>query len=85
MGKYLKSHNNNKFKISAPRWNEEFELPDGLDHILNQIFKIILNISFKKHETVTDNPSTRIYMNKRENRITLKIKTGCYHILKLWR
>ena len=24
-----KSYNNNKFKISAPTWNEEFELPDG--------------------------------------------------------
>ena len=23
------SCNNNKFKISAPAWNEEFELPDG--------------------------------------------------------
>ena len=23
------SHNNNKFKISAPTWSEEFELPDG--------------------------------------------------------
>ena len=23
------SHENNKFKISAPTWNEEFELPDG--------------------------------------------------------
>ena len=24
-----KSNKNNKFKISAPTWNEEFELPDG--------------------------------------------------------
>ena len=24
-----KSYKNNKFKISAPKWNEEFELPDG--------------------------------------------------------
>ena len=23
-----RSHKNNKFKISAPTWNEEFELPD---------------------------------------------------------
>ena len=23
------SYNNNQFKISAPAWNEEFELPDG--------------------------------------------------------
>ena len=23
------SYNNNKFKISAPTWSEEFDLPDG--------------------------------------------------------
>ena len=23
------SYNNNKFKISAPTWSEEYELPDG--------------------------------------------------------
>ena len=23
------SHNNNKFKISTPTWNDKFELPDG--------------------------------------------------------
>ena len=32
----------------------------------------------KKHETVTDNPSIKIYANKIENRITVKIKTGYY-------
>ena len=52
-----------------------------MDHILYQILKVILNISQKKkkkHETVTDNPSKRIYVNKRQNRITFKIKTGYY-------
>ena len=29
MEKYKKSYKNNKFKISPPTWNEEFELPDG--------------------------------------------------------
>ena len=29
MEKYKKSYKNNKFKISAPTWNEEFVLPDG--------------------------------------------------------
>ena len=28
MGNIKKSYKNNKFKISAPIWNEEFELPD---------------------------------------------------------
>ena len=27
--KIKSSYNNNKFKISAPTWNNEFELPDG--------------------------------------------------------
>ena len=36
------SHNNNKFKISALTWNDEFELPDG--SYLCQIFKIALGL-----------------------------------------
>ena len=36
------SNNNNKFKISARRWNDKFDLPDGL--FLCQIFKINLSI-----------------------------------------
>ena len=41
------SYRNNKFKISAPTWNEEFELPDGpysVSQCTYQIFLIILNI-----------------------------------------
>ena len=49
-----------------------------MDDILYQIFKIILNISLKKYETVTDNPSIRIYINRMKNRITFIIKTGYY-------
>ena len=39
------------------------------DQILYQIFKIILSISSKKHEPVTDNPAIRIHVNKIENRV----------------
>ena len=49
-----------------------------MDHILHQIFKTVLSISSKKHETVTDNLSIMIYVDKIENRITFKIKTGYY-------
>ena len=35
-------------------------------------------ICIKKHETVADNYSIRVYANKMENRITFKIKTGYY-------
>ena len=35
------SYNNHKFKISAPTWNDKFELPDGSYFV--SIFKIILS------------------------------------------
>ena len=57
-----KSYKNNKFKISAPTWNEEFELLDESYSILDiqDYFEYIL----KKHEKKTVNPSVRIYINK---------------------
>ena len=48
-----------------------------MDHILYQIFKIILSI-FKKNNENIDNPSIRLNVNKIENRIIFKIKTGYY-------
>ena len=70
------SYNNNKFKISAPSWNEEFELPDGSYSISDtkDYFEYIL----KKHSESVDNPSIKIYVNNIENRITFKIKSGYY-------
>ena len=70
------SYNNNKFKISAPTWSEEFELPDGSYSVsdIQDYFEYIL----KKHSESVDNPSIRIYINKIENRITFKIKNGYY-------
>ena len=44
--------------------------------ILLLLFKIILNLSSKKHETLTENPKVQIYPNKIKNRIVFKIKTG---------
>ena len=35
MEKLKTSYNNNKFKISAPTWNDEFKLPDGAYLILS--------------------------------------------------
>ena len=35
-------------------------------------------IIIKKHEKEADNPPIRIHVNKIENRITFKIKTGYY-------
>ena len=49
------SHNNNKFKISTPTWNDEFELPDGSYSVLDiqDHFEYIL----KKHGEDIDEPS----------------------------
>ena len=68
------SYNNNKFKISAPTWNDEFKLPDGSYSVsdIQDYFEYIL----KKHGENIDNPSVKIYVNKIENRITFKIKNG---------
>ena len=74
--RYKKSHKNNKFKISAPIWNKEFELPDGSYSVSdNQGY---FDYITKKHETVTDNPSIMIYVNKIENKIAFQIKTAYY-------
>ena len=71
-----KSYKNNRFRISAPTWNEEFELTDGSHSVsdIQDYFEYIV----KKHETVTDNLSITIYINKIENRITFKVKTGFF-------
>ena len=61
-------------KISAPTWNEEFELSDGSYSVSD----IQDYFHYKKHETVTDNPPIKIYVNKIENRITFRIKTVYY-------
>ena len=68
------SYNNNKFKISAPTWNDEFELPDGSYSIsdIQDYFEYIL----RKHGEDIDKPSVQIYVNKMENRVTFKIKNG---------
>ena len=73
--KNIKSaYKNNKFKISAPTWNDTFDLPDGSYSIadIQDYFEFII----KKHETVTENLPIQIYPNKIKNRIVLKIKTG---------
>ena len=66
------SYNNNKFKISAPTWNDKFELPDGSYSVsdIQDYFEYIL----KKHGEDIDKPSVQIYVNKIENRVTFKIK-----------
>ena len=57
-----RSHHNNKFKISAPTWNDKFELPDRSYSIsdIQDYFGYIL----KKHGEDIDKPPVQIYVNK---------------------
>ena len=52
-----------------------------IEHIIYQIFNIILNISLKKHEKVADNTSISKCVNKIENRIIFRFERG--YFLKL--
>ena len=68
------SYNNNKFKISAPTWNDKFKLVDGSYSVsdIQDYFEYIL----KKHGEDIDKLSVQIYVNKIQNRVTFKIKNG---------
>ena len=73
--KTIKSeYNNNKFEISAPAWNDTFDLSDGSCSIadIQDYFEFII----RKHETLTENPPVQIFSNKIKNRIAFKKKTG---------
>ena len=67
-------YNNNKFKISAPTWNDTFYLPDGsysTDDI-QDYFEFII----KKKETLNEDLPIEIYQNKIKKRVVFKIKAG---------
>ena len=73
--KNIKSkYNNNKFRISAPTWDDTFDLPDGSYSFsdIQDYFELII----KKHETLTENLPIQIYPNKIKNRVIFKIKTS---------
>ena len=59
--------NNNKFKISAPTWNDEFDLPDGPYSISD--------IHIKKHENIHMKLQLNILLYKF---IQIKSKTGSF-------
>ena len=61
----------NKVKISAPTWNEKLELPDGSYSVsdVQYYFEYIL----KKQREDIDKLSGQLYVNKIENKITIKI------------
>ena len=66
--KNIKStYNNNKFKISAPAWKDEFDLLDELYSITDT--QDYIEFIIKKHETLAENPPIQIYPNKIKNMI----------------
>ena len=67
------TYNNNKFKISAPTWNETFDLPDGLYNISE--IQDYIEYVIKKHETIGENAPILIYTNTINNRTVFKIKS----------
>ena len=72
--KIVKSiYKNNKFKISAPTWNEKFDLPDG-SYNISEIQDYIEYI-IKKYETIGESAPILIYANTVNNRIVFKIKS----------
>ena len=66
-------YKNNKFKISAPTWNETFDLPDGSYNISE--IQDYTEYIIKKHETIGENAPILIYANTINNRIVFKIKS----------
>ena len=67
-----RSYNNNKFKISAPTWNDKFELPDGSYSVsdIQDCFKYIL----KTHTENSDNPPVKICVNNIKIELHLELK-----------
>ena len=68
------SYINNKFRISPPTWDDEFELPDGSYSV--SIIQDYFEYIFKKLGEDTDKPSVQIYVNEIENAVTFKMKNG---------
>ena len=53
------TYNDNKFKISAPTWNETFDLPDG-SYNISEIQDYIEYI-IKKHEATGENAPINLH------------------------
>ena len=65
---------NNKLKIIALIWNNEFELPDGFYSVSD--IQDYTEYIIKKPETLTTIPPINVYINRINNRLVFKIKDG---------
>ena len=69
-----KQYKNNKLKIIAPTWNDEFELTDG-SYAVSDIQDYIEYI-IKKHKTLSTIHPIHVYSNRINNRLVFKVKDG---------
>ena len=69
-----KQYENNKLKIIAPTWNDEFDLSDG-SYSVSEIQDYIKYI-IRKLEILTITPPIHVYINRINNRLMFKIKDG---------
>ena len=72
--KITKQYENNKHKIIALTWHDEFEVPDGSYSVSN--IQDYVEYVTKKHETLIIVPSIHVYINRVNNRLLFKIKVG---------
>ena len=73
-----KQYKNNKLKIIAPTWNDEFELPDGSYSVsdIQDYIEYIIN----KHKILPTIPPIHVYINRINNRLVFKIKKDGYKL-----
>ena len=69
-----KQYKNNKLKMIAPTWSDEFELPDSSYSVWD--IQDYIEYIIKKHEKVTKIPPIHVYMNRINNRLVFKTKDG---------
>ena len=69
-----KQYKNNKLKIIAPTWSDEFELPDGSYSVSD--IQDYIEFIIKKHETLTTIPPIHVYVNRINSGLVFKIKDG---------
>ena len=69
--KNIRKNKNNKIKITAPTWNDEFELAYG-SYSMSDIQDYTEYI-IKKHETLTKIHPIYVYINRTNNRLVFKM------------
>ena len=67
-----KQYKNNEVKIKAPKWKNEFELPDG-SYSMSDIQDFIEFI-IKNHKTLTNISPIHVYINRINTTLVFKIK-----------